>query len=125
MHASPQLLSGYNTGASERVAYDAKDERIRYQEAALGERQEVAGTASSQTCLEAAIRAVRATSIAAARPALLQSTTGRATVPPDQISVCSEISKASSTSMPRYRTVDSSLECPSSNCTARRFFVRR
>lgn len=28
-----------------------------------------------------------------------------------QISICSEISKASSTSMPRYRTVDSSL-CP-------------
>lgn len=42
-----------------------------------------------------------------------------------QISVCSEISRASSTSMPRYRTVDSSLECPSSSCTARRFFVRR
>ena len=32
-----------------------------------------------------------------------------------QISVCSEISRASSTSMPRYRTVDSSLECPSSS----------
>lgn len=29
----------------------------------------------------------------------------------DQISICSEISKASSTSIPRYRTVDSSL-CP-------------
>ena len=43
----------------------------------------------------------------------------------DQISVCSEISKASSTSMPRYLTVDSSLEWPSSNCTARRFLVRR
>lgn len=42
-----------------------------------------------------------------------------------QISVCSEISRASSTSMPRYLTVDSSLECPSSSCTARRFFVRR
>ena len=27
----------------------------------------------------------------------------------DQISVCSAISKASSTSMPRYRTVDSNL----------------
>ena len=27
-----------------------------------------------------------------------------------QISICSEISKASSTSMPKYRTVDSSLE---------------
>lgn len=40
-----------------------------------------------------------------------------------QISVCSEISKASSTSIPRYLTVDSSLEWPSSNCTARRFFV--
>lgn len=44
---------------------------------------------------------------------------------PLQISVCSEISRASSTSMPRYLTVDSSLECPSSNCTARRFLVRR
>lgn len=32
-----------------------------------------------------------------------------------QISVCSEISRASSTSMPRYLTVDSSLECPRSN----------
>ena len=42
-----------------------------------------------------------------------------------QISVCSDISRASSTSMPRYRTVDSSFECPSSSCTARRFFVRR
>lgn len=40
-------------------------------------------------------------------------------------SVCSEISRASSTSMPRYRTVDSSLACPRSNCTARRFLVRR
>ena len=42
-----------------------------------------------------------------------------------QISVCSEISSASSTSMPRYLTVDSSLECPRSSCTARRFLVRR
>ena len=32
-----------------------------------------------------------------------------------QISVCSEISRASSTSMPRYLTVDSSLVCPRSN----------
>lgn len=43
----------------------------------------------------------------------------------DQISVCSEISSASSTSMPRYLTVDSSLEWPSSSCTARRFLMRR
>lgn len=42
-----------------------------------------------------------------------------------QISVCSEISRASSTSMPRYLTVDSSLECPRSSWTARRFLVRR
>jgi hypothetical protein len=42
-----------------------------------------------------------------------------------QISVCSEISSASSTSMPRYLTVDSNLEWPSSSCTARRFLVRR
>jgi len=42
-----------------------------------------------------------------------------------QISVCSEISRASSTSMPKYLTVDSSFEWPSSNCTARRFLVRR
>lgn len=27
--------------------------------------------------------------------------------------------------MPRYRTVDASLECPRSSCTARRFLVRR
>jgi hypothetical protein len=38
-------------------------------------------------------------------------------------SVCSEISSASSTSMPRYRTVLSSFVWPSSNCTVRRFFV--
>ena len=40
---------------------------------------------------------------------------GSTTVSLLQISVCSEISSASSTSMPRYRTVDSSLACPSSN----------
>ena len=42
-----------------------------------------------------------------------------------QVSVCSESSKASSTSMPRYRTVLSSFVCPKSNCTALMFFVRR
>lgn len=42
-----------------------------------------------------------------------------------QISVCSDISRASSTAMPRYLAVDSSLEWPSRNCTARRFLVRR
>jgi hypothetical protein len=42
-----------------------------------------------------------------------------------QTSVCSAISSASSTSMPRYRTVLSSLEWPSNSCTALRFFVRR
>src|SRR5262252_7667846 len=36
-------------------------------------------------------------------------------------SVCSAISKASSTSMPRYLTVLSSLLCPSSSWTTRRF----
>lgn len=40
-------------------------------------------------------------------------TTARAAA--DQISVCSEISSASSTSIPRYLTVDSSFECPRSN----------
>lgn len=40
VHASPQLLSGYYTEASERVAYDAKDRRVRYQEA-LSERREM------------------------------------------------------------------------------------
>jgi hypothetical protein len=40
-----------------------------------------------------------------------------------QTSVCSASSSASSTSTPRYRTVLSSFVCPSSNCTARRFFV--
>ncbi len=43
----------------------------------------------------------------------------------DHMSVCSASSSASSTSMPRYLTVASSLPCPSSGCTARRFFVRR
>jgi hypothetical protein len=38
-------------------------------------------------------------------------------------SVCSAISSASSTSMPRYRTVLSNFMCPSSNCTTRRFLV--
>ena len=42
VHASPILLSGTCRGASKRVAYDAKDKRVRYQEAAIGERQEVA-----------------------------------------------------------------------------------
>lgn len=53
------------------------------------------------------------------------STIGEIAVPTYQISVGSEISMASSTSMPGYRTVDSSFEWPSSSCTARRFFVRR
>ena len=34
-------------------------------------------------------------------------------------STCSEMAKASSTSIPRYRTVLSSLVCSKSNCTAR------
>ena len=42
-----------------------------------------------------------------------------------QTSTCSEIAKASSTSMPRYLTVLSILVCPSSNWTARRLPVRR
>ena len=33
------------------------------------------------------------------------------------ISVCSEISSASSTSIPKYRTVLSNFEWPSNNCT--------
>lgn len=41
-----------------------------------------------------------------------------------QISICSEISKASSTSIPKYRTVDYSLEWPSKSWTALRLFVR-
>lgn len=40
-------------------------------------------------------------------------------------SVCSAIFKASSTSMPKYLAVLSSLECPSRSWTARRFLVRR
>ena len=40
-----------------------------------------------------------------------------------QISVCSEISSASSTSMPTWRTVLSSFELPSSSCTAHRFLA--
>ena len=42
-----------------------------------------------------------------------------------QTSVCSAISSASSTSIPRYRIVLSSLVWPSSSWTARRFLVRR
>lgn len=42
----------------------------------------------------------------------------------DQISVCSEISRASSTSMPRYLTVDSNLDCSRRSRTARIFLVR-
>jgi len=62
----------------------------------------------------------------AGRPALLDAATGGLQFSTlDQISVCSEISKASSTSISRYLTVDSTLEWPSSNCTARRFLVRR
>ena len=40
-------------------------------------------------------------------------------------SVCSAISRASSTSMPRYLTVLSILVWPSKSWTARKFFVRR
>ncbi len=61
----------------------------------------------------------------ASRYPRLLSNIGRPAIRVVQISVCSEISKASSTSMPRYLTVDSSLEWPNSSCTARRFFVRR
>ena len=61
----------------------------------------------------------------ASRHPRLLSNIGRPAIRVVQISVCSEISKASSTSMPRYLTVDSSLEWPNSSCTARRFFVRR
>lgn len=42
-----------------------------------------------------------------------------------QTSVCSAISRASSTSIPKYRTVLSILVWPSRSCTARRFLVRR
>lgn len=59
--------------------------------------------------------------VAGGRPALGENRPPAAS----QISVCSEISSASSTSMPRYRTVDSSLEGPSSSYPARRFLVRR
>ena len=44
---------------------------------------------------------------------------------PDYTSVCSAISSASSTSMPKYRTAPSNLLCPSKSWAARRFFVRR
>jgi hypothetical protein len=42
-----------------------------------------------------------------------------------QTSTCSAMARASSTSMPRYRTVLSILVCPNSNCTARKLPVRR
>jgi hypothetical protein len=42
-----------------------------------------------------------------------------------QTSTCSAIASASSTSIPRYRTVLSIFRCPSSNWTARRLPVRR
>ena len=41
-----------------------------------------------------------------------------------QTSTCSAMARASSTSMPRYRTVLSILVCPNSNCTARKLPVR-
>lgn len=40
-------------------------------------------------------------------------------------SICSDISSASSISMPRYLTVLSSFVWPKSSCTARRFLVCR
>ena len=43
----------------------------------------------------------------------------------DQMSIFSAISMASSTSMPRYRTVLSIFVCPSKSCTALRLPVRR
>lgn len=46
------------------------------------------------------------------------SSVGRQVLRSDRISVCSEISKTSSTSMPRYLTVDSSLRWPSNICMA-------
>ena len=49
----------------------------------------------------------------AARQACWVSTIGRPVLRFDQISVCSEISKASSTSIPRYRTVDSNRRAAS------------
>jgi len=65
------------------------------------------GTTGSNASLEAAARAflLRGPALAADGPLMSSG----------QISVCSEISRASSTSMPRYGTVDSSFECPSSN----------
>ena len=57
------------------------------------------------------------------------SVTGRAASLPSgrpvQISTCSEIAKASSMSMPKYRTVLSILVWPSKSCTARKLPVRR
>lgn len=81
--------------------------------AGTGEWQEVAGTASWAQRHIVALKATAPTP----RPARPLSA--------PQISVCSEISRASSTSMPRYLTVDSCLVCPRSNCTSRRFLVRR
>ena len=49
---------------------------------------------------------------------------GRCPGPP-QAAVCSEISRASFTSMPRYLTVLSSFVWPSRRWMARRFLVRR
>ena len=42
-----------------------------------------------------------------------------------QTSTCSAMASASSTSIPRYRTVLSNFECPSKSWTARRLLVRR
>ena len=91
--------------------------------AADRERPFMAGTSSSKAHHQADFRSV----LLATWPPGRRSTNRRpcASASFDQISVCSEISSASSTSMPRYRTVDSSFEWPSRSWTARRFFVRR
>lgn len=54
-----------------------------------------------------------------------QPTSARSPATGDHTSVCSAISRASSTSIPRYRTVLSIFVWPKSSWTARKFLVRR
>jgi hypothetical protein len=103
--ARPSTFDGKAGGQiaedSHRETARRDDGQIRCPESVRGHRQLIAGTASSQTRQEAAIRSELGTSVATARSPVSQLTTGRTAAILDQISVCSEISKASSTSMPR------------------------
>ena len=78
--------------------------RVKCQKAAPRHRQLMAASVSTRTRQEAAVSATRC------RPKVTLRLSDGGYCSPNQISVCSAISKASSTSMPRYLTVDSILE---------------